>query len=108
VADPAIQAWVAPSRPPAEKLAPPWTELSLQSFKDIGYFNVNSEIHGYFTRTADNLHITIVRTSTQKSTLIYSGPEIWNNIPLSIRNLRYSRLLSPHYLFGCTIAVRLS
>jgi len=55
------------------------------SFKD----NVNSEIHGYLTRTANNSHINTVRTSTRKLTLIYSCPEIWNNMPLSIiRNLR--------------------
>jgi len=51
--------------------------------------NVNSEIHGYFTRTANNLHINTVRTSTRKSTSIYSGLEIWNNIPLLIRNSGY-------------------
>ena len=55
-------------------------------------FQRNSQVHGYLTRTANNLHINTVRTSARKSTLIFSGPEIWNSIPLSIRALRTVKL----------------
>ena len=43
--------------------------------------------HVYHTRSIDHLPVTFQRlTSTQRS-LTFAGPQIWNNLPLDLRNI---------------------
>ena len=44
------------------------------------YFRFNSEIHNYFTRQCDYLHVPIVKSNLGKSNIRYRGVIIWNYI----------------------------
>ena len=44
------------------------------------YFKFNSEIHNYFTRQWDYLHVPIVKSNLGKSNIRYRGVIIWNYI----------------------------
>ena len=44
------------------------------------YFRFNSEIHNYFTRQCDYLHVPIVKSNLGKSNIHYRGVIIWNYI----------------------------
>ena len=43
-------------------------------------FRINSQIHSYSTRTANNYHVHHCRTNLKKITIIYQGPKIWNSL----------------------------
>ena len=66
------------------------------------HFRANYQIHNHKTRFSHNIHTYITRTNARKSTLMVSGPRIWNNIPNSIRNIKSSslfrRTLKEYYL----------
>ena len=44
------------------------------------YFRFNSEIHNYFTRQCDYLHVPTVKSNLGKSNIRYRGVIIWNYI----------------------------
>ena len=46
-------------------------------------FVLNSDCHQYLTRQKDNLHL---HTHKYSFSLRVQGPQIWNDIPLSLRN----------------------
>jgi len=54
-------------------------------FKD--YFCTQSDIHTYNTRTASlsALGISFARTNRRKKSLRITGPYLWNDLPLNIR-----------------------
>ena len=58
-------------------------------------FKKTSDIHGYQTRSLDNLCLfaNFFRLNIRKSSLKISAPTIWNNFPTSVR------FLSSFYLF---------
>ena len=55
------------------------------------HFTVNSNIHNYNTRNAQNLHLPLNRTSCSQSSIFYNGPVLWNNIQTSIKNSKTVR-----------------
>ena len=54
-------------------------------------FTVNSNIHNYNTRNAQNLHLPLNRTSCSQSSIFYNGPVLWNNIQTPIKNSKTVR-----------------
>ena len=62
-------------------------DLLPENFKD--YFKYVSTIHTHNTRTASNMCLYPIRARTnfQKNTLKYKGVEVWNSIPISIKQL---------------------
>src|SRR6266516_3853669 len=57
----------------------------------LALFEKYADIHGYQTRSLDNLCLftNLSRLSIRKSSLKISAPSIWNKIPPSIRHLNY-------------------
>ena len=51
----------------------------------MSYFNVNSSIHNYFTRSNRNYNIPCARTTLFQKSILYNGPKIWNEIPNHIK-----------------------
>ena len=53
------------------------------------YFEYVSNVHQHNTRTAKNMGLYPIRSNTKfsKNTLKYKGVEVWNKIPLAIKNL---------------------
>ena len=53
------------------------------------YFKYVSNVHQHNTRTARNMCLYPIRSNTKfsKNTLKYKGVEVWNKIPLAIKNL---------------------
>ena len=49
------------------------------------HFIKNSLIHSYGTRQASYYHTPQVRTNISKNSIFFRGPEIWNNLDISIR-----------------------
>ena len=54
----------------------------------LGMFILDCNLHNYNTRASANLHFHLPRhrTSAFQHTIKFSGPSIWNNLPLSLRN----------------------
>ena len=55
------------------------------------YFTVNSNIHNYNTRDAQNLHLPLNRTSCSQSSIVYNGPVLWNNLQTSVKHSKTVR-----------------
>ena len=49
------------------------------------YFILKSDIHPYETRGASGIHIIQARTN-RKFSFRYSGPQLWNSLPLYLTN----------------------
>jgi len=50
-------------------------------------FFTNSQIHGFITRTANNYRVDQRRTNLKKFAILYQGPKIWNDVPVTITSL---------------------
>ena len=57
-----------------------------QFLKD--YFIRKSDIHPYETRGASGIHIIQARTNYRKFSFCYSGPHLWNSLPLYLTNTK--------------------
>jgi hypothetical protein len=60
-----------------------------------GMFKINSNVHVYSTRHADDYHISFSRTNIFKNTIRNTGPVLWNSIDSNIK------LLSNINIFKC-------
>ena len=54
-------------------------------FNNLIQFNL--DFHNYDTRSANLLHLPLPRTNALKFNIRYSGPKVWNNISLELRNI---------------------
>ena len=50
------------------------------------YFQRNRDIHGLNIRNADDLHVPYSRLDVRKFSIKIAGPNLWNSIPLYIKN----------------------
>ena len=71
-----------------------------KSFED--YFTQNCRIHNYDTRSSNDFHLPLHRTSTTKDTLFFYGPLLWNNLPDSVKKCKslqhFKRLYKSHLI----------
>ena len=66
------------------------------------YFAVNSDKHVQHTRRNDDFYVPFSRTSVSQRSLAFSGPKLWNSLPLSLKNapsLQSFKKNYKHYLF---------
>ena len=52
------------------------------------YFVNNNKIHHHYTRNANKLHKSYVRTNILKYTIRIKGIDIWNDLDMKIRNIQ--------------------
>ena len=54
------------------------------------------DVHGYDTRTAQNMDLYIPRCTKEiyKRSILYKGSSLWNNLPHGSKNLRFYAILS--------------
>ena len=67
------------------------------------YFTLKSDIHPYETRGASGIHITQARTNYRKSSFCYSGPHLWNSLPLYLtktKSIFQFKAKYKHYLIN--------
>jgi len=50
------------------------------------YFDVNSTVHNYETRSANNYRLPLIRTNAFQKSIFFKGPKIWNEIPNDIKS----------------------
>jgi len=69
-----------------------------------GFFQLGSDIHPYFTRYSKCYRNIYARSNSRRYSIKYTGPGIWNGIPLSIQqapNLQgFKRMLRAHVISG--------
>lgn len=66
------------------------------------YFTLNSSIHDYNTRNANNIHPPLNRVSITQSSIFYKGTVLWNNLNIDIKSsktLRQFKRLYKQLLF---------
>ena len=49
------------------------------------YFQLNNEIHSYYTRSSTKIHKPYFRTNYMKYSIKNKGNTIWNNLPETIK-----------------------
>ena len=49
-----------------------------------GYFDLNSSVHSYLTRSSDKLHLFSVYSSSGAKCIKFKGSQLWNNLPNSL------------------------
>jgi len=45
-----------------------------------GFFCLNANIHSYYTRRSNALHLPALRTILRKRSIIFTGPRMWNQL----------------------------
>ena len=53
------------------------------------FFSYNNNLHSYPTRTSHNIHLDNPRTLLAHKTLRHHGPDIWNTLPDSLKQIRF-------------------
>jgi len=53
-----------------------------------GFFTQPNEYHSHNTRTADNFQISSNHSNINRNSIKYTGPQVWNNLPPSIKNCK--------------------
>ena len=80
--------------------------MGIYMFKNINAFNSHVPAHDYETRSRDSLNSVFQRlTLTQRQSLQFQGPKIWNSIPdyiktapsLNIFKRNYKKFLLSRY-----------
>ena len=49
------------------------------------YFKLNNQVHAHETRNRTDYHLPLVRLSSFKKSIFYSGPKFWNDLPAFIK-----------------------
>jgi len=52
-----------------------------------GYFDLNSSVHSYSTRSSDKLHLCSVYSSAGTKCIKFKGCQLWNNLPVSLSEI---------------------
>jgi len=67
--------------------------LSLLLFvaENIDHFRINSEIHGFNTKSKSNLHLPPSKLTVYQRRPYYSGIKAFNNLPTYVKNLLQTR-----------------
>ena len=52
------------------------------------YFEENTLVHHHDTRQKNDFHVVNVRTETGKRSIKYKGCNLWNNLPVEIKNIK--------------------
>ena len=61
------------------------------------YFNLNCSVHVYNTRNKNNFHPPLLRTELFKSTIVYQGPVLWNDLPVNLKKLKSPKQFNYNY-----------
>ena len=48
-------------------------------------FLYNASFHNYDTRFSQNIHLPLLKCAVSRKTIKYTGPKLWNEMPLEIR-----------------------
>ena len=54
---------------------------SYNMYSLLNCFELNCNIHDYFTRNSTNYHFPVIRTSLSLKSIFSRGPSIWNSLP---------------------------
>lgn len=66
------------------------------------YFNLNSSIHGYDTRSKSDYHLGSFKTNLGQKSFLYQGSYLWNTLPDSLKLIgsinQFKKNIKPYLL----------